>query len=361
MAECRVFVKNLHFAVTQKAIADMLNHAGFMVSRIQIQRSGLRFQQSRYCYAFLTVPNEEVQAALVSLLDKKMHPALSDKALFAEPAVPRMRNWPQENSVAAEVILAPPQPEEAQPQPEAAMAAEQGLAGFVEPPPLEPEKEESIIEGPAEERPAAAKVAAEKEGMDDSSGCSSSSTKKPIIRAKTPEKQDLPETPASSKKDDDREKDTMPEKEEDSSDTSPAASKKEDPAKDNMPEKQDLSDTPPAASKEAETSPGKKGNPAKDDVLVNEDNSDTSPASKGCVAATGSDTEKSSGSGKAAGIKAVGGKVEKSPSPLSRPSRPPRKRKKEKARRTRPSRPQRKRKKKPSSSSTESSSSSKKA
>ena len=92
VAECRVFVKNLHFAVTRKAIADALNHAGFLVSRTQIQRSGLRFQQPRYCYAFLTVPNEEVQAALVSRLDEKMHPALSDKALFAEPAVPRMRN-----------------------------------------------------------------------------------------------------------------------------------------------------------------------------------------------------------------------------------------------------------------------------
>ena len=123
VAECRVR-KNLHFAVTQKAIADALNHAGFLVSRIQIQRRGLRFQPSRYCYAFLTVPNEEVQAALVSHLDKKMHPALSDKALFAEPAVPRMRNWPQENSVKAELIQAPPQPEVAQPQPEVARAAE---------------------------------------------------------------------------------------------------------------------------------------------------------------------------------------------------------------------------------------------
>ena len=279
MAECRVFVKNLHFAVTQKAIADVLSHAGFLVSRIQIQRSGLRFQQSRYCYAFLTVPNEEVQAALVSHLDKKIHPALSDKALFAEPAVPRMRNWPQEDSVKAEVIQAPPGPEEAQPQPEAARAAEPSL---VEPPPLDPEKAESVLQGQAQGSSAAATVACEKGGPE----------------------------------------------------SCPAGSKKEDPAKEEVPE------------------------PAKDNVLENEDKSDTSPASRGCVAATGSDTEKSSGSGKAAGSQAAGSKVEsasqtrKTPSPPSRPSRPRSKRKKDKARRTRPSRPRRKRRKKPAASCT---------
>ena len=68
MAPCRVYIRNLLFSVTYQVLAAFLRDAGLAFERIDIKRTGMRFGQARYCYAFVSVATEEVQRRLISRL-----------------------------------------------------------------------------------------------------------------------------------------------------------------------------------------------------------------------------------------------------------------------------------------------------
>ena len=100
MAPCRVYIRNLLFSVTYQVLAAFLRDAGLAFERIDIKRTGMRFGQARYCYAFVSVATEEIQRRLISRLHGQTCEALSDKRIFAEAAIPRMNAWMQQSQLA---------------------------------------------------------------------------------------------------------------------------------------------------------------------------------------------------------------------------------------------------------------------